>query len=138
MNARLRLLLAALFVLAIFPGMSVAQERLGRVKAIYVAHSGNLFVDPRLQASREGTHLVAEVVERNEDGTPGGSRFARLGEHAVGVGDVIAISGGTVLLPPSRLRVSPQVVRIEAKQHEELARHFFRLPSVPLDLAQVR
>lgn len=138
MNARLRPLLVALLVLVHYPVMSVAQERLGRVKAIYVAQSSHLFVDPRLQLSREGAHLVAEVVERNEDGTAGRTRFARLGEHAVEVGDVIAISGETVLLPPSRLRLAPQVVRIEAKQHEELARQFFRLPSAPLDLAQVR
>lgn len=138
MNARLRLLLALLLVPALFPAVSLAQERLGRVKAIYVAQSTHLFIDPRLRPSQEGTYLVAEVVERKEDGTPGRTRFARLGEHQVDVGDVIAISGETVLLPPSRLSVAPQVMRIEARQHEELARHFFRLPSAPLDLAQVR
>ncbi|MBL8378088.1 MAG: hypothetical protein JNM79_09480 [Burkholderiales bacterium] len=137
MKTRLHLLLVTLSALVVLPGVSAAQESLGRVKAIYVAQSANILIDPRLQPQRQGAHLVAEVVERNEDGTPGRTRFARLGEHAVEVGDVLAISGETVLPSPAR-RLEPRVMRIEAKRHEELARQFFRLPSAPLDVAQAR
>jgi hypothetical protein len=117
-----------------------AQERLGRVAAIYVAHSSNLMIDPRLMKSRDSAHLVAEVVTRNDDGSPGKARFARVGDHPVEVGDIVLVASDEAVLPqPARLpRASPRITRIEAKFGEDLARRFFQPPSRLLDLAQSR